>query len=255
MSPQGTSASGPVAEPDLDTGDRSGSRTRRVFIAIPLSEAARREVADLVDTVRTAADPDVRDVRWVRLDGLHLTLRFIGQVDESRLEAIASAVQAVAAGLDGFQVTIHGAGAFPSPSRPRTLWLGVTTGTDELAAAAGALENALAAAGVDRSTRPFRAHLTLARSDGIRSGPEVARRLIESGDGRTTTFEATQLVLFETIQGGGPARYAPLLVAPLRPPPAAETPTSAIDTGATIQPSVEPRTSLTARRKERRPGT
>jgi 2'-5' RNA ligase len=256
VSPPGRSAPRQDVDPDAGTDDRSRSRTRRVFVAIPLPEAARRAITELVESVRSAADPAVRDVRWVRLDGLHLTLRFIGLIDEARLDAIAVAVEAAAATVEPFNVTIHGGGAFPSTTRPRTLWLGVTAGSDELAAAAAAVEEALASAGIERSTRPFRAHLTLARSDGVRAGPDVARRLIDEGDRQATDFAATQLVLFETVQGGGPARYSRLVTAPLRRASAESEPQRR---GASpvlpSEPSVKPRTSLSARRKEQRPGT
>jgi 2'-5' RNA ligase len=181
-----------------------------------MSEPARAEIEALVATVRAKADPNVRDVRWVRLDGLHLTLRFIGPVDDSAIAGLAAAVDAAAAGTTSFEVTVVGAGAFPSTARPRTIWLGVDLGADELAATAVRLEDALAAAGVERSERPFRAHLTLARADGIRAGSDVARRLIDAAAGQRSTFAATELVLFETIGGGGPARYTPLHTAPLK---------------------------------------
>jgi 2'-5' RNA ligase len=245
-----------VADRDADAGHRERPRTRRVFVAIPLPEAARREVAALVESVRSAADPNVRDVRWVRLDGLHLTLRFIGLVDEARLEAIAEAVEAAAAATNAFEITIRGGGAFPSPTRPRALWLDVAAGSDELAAAAGALDESLAAAGFEREARPFRAHLTLARSDGVRSGPDVARRLIEAAEGRAAAFAATELVLFETVQGGGPARYVSLHVARLRPTAAEREPRRrSVTPVLTSEPSVGPRGSVGSRRKEQRPGT
>ncbi|HET9347014.1 MAG TPA: RNA 2',3'-cyclic phosphodiesterase [Candidatus Limnocylindrales bacterium] len=261
MSPRGRSAPRRAADPSTgigegDRSDRPDPGHRRVFVAIPLPETARREITELVESVRSAADPDVRDVRWVRLDGLHLTLRFIGLVDESRLGSIAAAVEAAAANVDAFEATIEGGGAFPSTTRPRTLWLGVTAGADELAAAAATVEDALASAGFERSTRPYRAHLTLARSDGIRSGPDVARRLIQAGDGRATRFAATELVLFETIQGGGPARYEPLLTAPLRRSSTPSEPQRRMAPSVLpSEPSVKPRASVGVRRKEQRPGT
>jgi 2'-5' RNA ligase len=186
-----------------------------VFVAVPLPEAASAEVTGLVETVRAAADPTVRDVRWVRLDGLHLTLRFIGPVEEDGLAEIARAMDAVAAEVRPFDVAIEGAGAFPSMSRPRAIWLGVTAGADRLAAAASILEDGLVSLGLERDGRPYRAHLTLARADGIPSAPAVARRLVDAADGRRVGFGATEIVLYETIQGGGPARYVRLLTTPL----------------------------------------
>jgi RNA 2',3'-cyclic 3'-phosphodiesterase len=217
MSQRGQPPPGPDSAASRNGPDdgASPSRLRRVFVAIPLPEAAMSEVAAIIDVVRSAADPEVRDVRWVRLDGLHLTLRFIGQVDDAGLRDVGDATERAAARIAPFEVAIEGAGAFPSVARPRALWLDVTEGGNELAAAAAAVDDELAAAGLERSGREYRAHLTVARADGIRAGPDVARRLIDEASGRRTAFPAKELVLFETIQGGGPARYVALRTAHL----------------------------------------
>jgi RNA 2',3'-cyclic 3'-phosphodiesterase len=183
---------------------------KRVFVAVPLPRPAIDEVTAIVETVRAAANPDVRDVRWVRLDGLHLTLRFIGPVDAAGLTAVGDAMDRAALEIAAFDVAIEGAGAFPSLTRPRALWLDVTAGEADLATAAALLDDALEAAGFERNGRPYRAHLTVARADGIRSGADVARRLIDEASGRRADFTATELVLFETVGGGGPARYVRL---------------------------------------------
>ena len=216
-----TAADGPAAR---EAADRMIGR--RVFVAVPLPEPAFRAVVGLVEGVRAAADPAVRDVRWVRLDGLHLTLRFIGLSDEDEIAAFGEAMDRAAATVAPFEVAIEGAGAFPAVGRPRVLWLDVTNGRDALTAAAATLDDELAIAGLERSDRAYRAHLTVARADGIRAGPDVARRLAEAGAGLLTTFTATEIVLFETIGGGGPARYEPLRRAELRAPDAVRNETA-----------------------------
>lgn len=188
---------------------------RRLFVAIPIPPPVREAITALVDTVRADADPSVRDVRWVRLDGLHLTIRFIGPTDDERIPAVAAAVDRTAVALSPFDVVIAGGGAFPSVARPRALWLGVEDGAPELAAAAAALDDALADLGWPRDERRHQAHLTLARSDGVRAGPVVARRLIEAASTVRESFHAESLVLFESISGGGPARYVPLHETPI----------------------------------------
>jgi 2'-5' RNA ligase len=198
----GASAGGSV-----DGAPSPGDAARRLFVGVPIGAAARDEIVALVETVREAADPSVRDVRWVRLDGLHLTLRFLGETPEDVVDGVIVAVDEAARGRSPFPVVVTGAGAFPSMARPRTLWLGVADGSDELAELAARLDDRLAVAGWPRSERPFRAHLTLARSDGVRSGPDVARRLVAAAEGRRVRFEANSLVLFETVAGQGPARY------------------------------------------------
>ena len=120
-----TAADGPAAR---EAADRMIGR--RVFVAVPLPEPAFRAVVGLVEGVRAAADPAVRDVRWVRLDGLHLTLRFIGLSDEDEIAAFGEAMDRAAATIAPFEVAIEGAGAFPAVGRPRVLWLDVTNGRD-----------------------------------------------------------------------------------------------------------------------------
>jgi RNA 2',3'-cyclic 3'-phosphodiesterase len=210
------------------TVERGGGRRRppeppadhpRLFVAVPLDEAARQAVVGLVDDVqadvnRVAREPR-SEVRWVRLDGLHLTVRFLGATQPGRVNVVSAAVDAVASGARAFGVSLGGAGAFPSGARPRTLWLGVRDGRDELAQIAGRLDDQLVAGGWPHDDRPFRAHLTLARADGRREGPFVARTLEERASRFETTFAANRLVLFESVTGGGPARYVALHEAPL----------------------------------------
>jgi 2'-5' RNA ligase len=183
---------------------------RRLFVAIPIPSSVVEAIGAVVDAVRAAGDAAIRDVRWVRLDGLHLTVRFLGPTDEERIADVAAAVEKTARSIDPFEVIIANGGAFPSVARPRALRLGVTGGATELAATAARLDDALAEVGWPREERPYRAHLTLARSDGVRAGPAVARRLIQTAQAVHEPFQAKSLVLFESISGGGPARYVPL---------------------------------------------
>jgi 2'-5' RNA ligase len=197
---------------------------RRLFVAVPLDDSALRTVTDLVERIRADRERDApgeRDVRWVRMDGLHLTLRFIGPTPEERVGAVAEAVRRASAGQESFRIEIDGGGSFPNPRRPRTLWLAVTAGTQELAALASAVNRELVTAGWPADERPFRVHLTLARSDGIAAGADVARRLAAAAAGIHVRSGADRLVLFESITGGGPARYEPLESVPLRLRPAA----------------------------------
>jgi 2'-5' RNA ligase len=120
---------------------------------------------------------------------------------------VSAAVDAIASGVAPFRVTIAAAGAFPSAVRPRTLWLGVRDGQAELANVATQLDELLVARGWPHDDRPLRAHLTLARADGRREGPLVARTLEQRASTFETRFLANRLILFESVTGGGPARY------------------------------------------------
>jgi 2'-5' RNA ligase len=186
----------------------------RLFIGVPLDETARERIAAIVEQVR-ATEPPGRGVRWVRLDGLHLTLRFLGPTPEERIAALTDAIQAAAAGTGRIALRIAGAGAFPSHGRPRALWLGIAEGADRLDALAGRLDEALEQAGWDREERPFRPHLTLARADGVRSGPAAVAALTEAARDAVIDARLDRIVLFESITGSGPARYEPRAAAPL----------------------------------------
>ena len=184
---------------------------RRVFIAAPLPDEARASIAEVVDRVRGAAVPGGgRDVRWVRLEGLHLTLRFLGPTLEPRIEDARSAVLAVAAGAEPFGFVIGGAGTFPPVGRPRALWLGTRDGAEHLADLAVKVDAALVDAGWPAEERPFRAHLTLARADGVAAGAAIGARLVAEATDLEVPVLVDRIGLFESLTGGGPARYEPL---------------------------------------------
>lgn len=189
----------------------AGMVGQRLFVAVPLPDVAVRAVVEIVDEVRSMPLPDgMRDVRWVRMDGLHLTLRFLGPTAPDHVAPTAAAMAAAAASHGPIALTIADAGTFPPGPRPRTLWLGLASGVSELTALAASLDRALAAAGWPGDGRPIRPHLTLARSDGMAAGPLVAGRLAAAMDGRSIVAEAATVGLFESVTGGGPARYVQL---------------------------------------------
>lgn len=184
---------------------------RRLFIAVPLPPEATSEIAALVARVRAEGVPGGgRDVRWVRLDGLHLTLRFLGPTLDDRLVPAVEAVRAAAGSAASFDASIGGAGAFPSANRPRALWLGLRMGEPELADLALTVDRALRAAGWELEAKTYVAHLTLARADGITAGSAIGARLVTEAAGMDLRFRVAQIGLFESLTGGGPARYEPL---------------------------------------------
>jgi 2'-5' RNA ligase len=189
---------------------------RRLFVAVPVPGDVEAAITDVVERVRAEATPaDGRDVRWVRLDSLHITLRFLGPTPETRVAPAADATRAAATACPAFEVRIGGAGAFPNAARPRALWLDILEGTAELSATAVAVDDALRASGWELEDKPLRAHLTLARSDGVRAGASVARRLVAAAADLDVRFRADRIGLYESLTGGGPARYEPIEVAAL----------------------------------------
>jgi 2'-5' RNA ligase len=184
--------------------------TMRLFFAIPLPAEARAAIGDLMARVQAAVGDGTARIRWVRVEGLHLTLRFLGPTPADRLPALEDAADSLARAAAPFDVGVSGGGAFPSPARPRTLWVGVTTGADRLANLADGLTRAVVEGGQALDTRPFAPHLTIARTDGLRQASAAARALEEAAASLDVRFTADRLVLFRSLLGGGPARYEPL---------------------------------------------
>ncbi len=184
---------------------------RRIFVAVPLPPDANDAVVSLVDEVRASGVPGGgRDVRWVRLDGLHLTLRFLGPTLDERIGAVIDAVRTAGATARPFDVSIGGAGVFPPRGRPRALWLGLRDGAADLADLAATVDASLTAAGWAFEPKPFTAHLTLARSDGVPAGAAIGAHLMAEASEMDVRFPVMRIGLFESITGGGPARYEPI---------------------------------------------
>lgn len=182
----------------------------RLFYAVPVPEDARARVGELIDRVQLSVGDGTARIRWVRVDGLHLTLRFLGPTPASLRPALEAVADAVASAAAPFEVGLSGGGAFPSLARPRSLWVGVADGADRLAALADALtrEATEHLGGLD--TRPFAAHLTIGRTDGVRLGPAAARSLADAASALDVRFTADRIVLYRSQLGGGPARYEAL---------------------------------------------
>ena len=200
---------------DVDTGG-DPTEEPRLFIAVPVPDDVAAVIADVVERVRAVATPaGGRDVRWVRLDGLHITLRFLGPTPQDRVSAVAEATYSAAADTRPFDIVLGRAGTFPETRRPRALWIDILDGVADLDAAAQRVDAELRRRGWELDDRSFRGHLTLARADGVRAGSAIAARLKEAAEQLELRFTADRIVLFESITGGGRARYVPVGVASL----------------------------------------
>jgi 2'-5' RNA ligase len=184
----------------------------RCFVALGLEDGPADALAGWLEQTRG----DFPELAVTPPENLHLTLAFLGAIDEAGTEAAAAAVRAAAAGRAPWRLRWTAPGVFPSASRPRVLWLGVDGGK-ALVAAHHALSEALSVAALPVEDRAFRPHLTLAR---VRRGAvsrqrhrEIAARLETLPEVPPST--AVSVVLYESRLGGGPAVHVPLAEARL----------------------------------------
>lgn len=134
---------------------------KRIFAAIQLSDKARRKIGDYINRLRRGH----RNLRvgWEKREKLHLTMKFLGDLDEERLEDLHGAVKKTATQIAPFVVDISGTGVFPNPKNPRILWLGIRNPERNLAGLNRVLETECARAGFAREKRAFKPHLTIGR--------------------------------------------------------------------------------------------
>lgn len=138
----------------------------RLFIAAELDDRARQAVSAAVARVRDLSERDregsTRGVGWVDARNLHLTLHFLGEVDEARLPLLTQSL-APALDFDAPRIGLGGWGVFPARGPARVIWLGVNAGAEALASAHAVLGRRLRAAGIATEPRPFSPHLTVGR--------------------------------------------------------------------------------------------
>jgi RNA 2',3'-cyclic 3'-phosphodiesterase len=179
----------------------------RLFVALEIPSAVRDNLAALINELR-ATDPSASKnrARWVPAENLHVTVKFIGNVEAERLDAIRTALSEVSA-AGAVELRFRGLGFFPDERRPRVLWAGIVASSN-LAPLAAGIDVRLEKLGIAREAREFAPHLTLARfdppgvSDKLRTATqENAAR--EFGAVRTSEFH-----LFESKTRPTGAEYS-----------------------------------------------
>jgi 2'-5' RNA ligase len=168
----------------------------RLFVAIDLPEAVHRELAEMQDRLR----PQTHGARWVASESIHITLKFIGEVAETRLEEIDRALTGLP--WRPFSVAVRGLGFFPGARSPRVLWAGLHARTlEELARE---IDARLERTGLEREKRVFRGHVTLARSKESRLEGSLVTAAGQYQDHDFGTFTADRFCLYQsTLKPGG----------------------------------------------------
>ena len=186
----------------------------RLFVGLDIPDEIRARIGEYMDAHRQYA----AQVRWVALESLHVTLKFIGEFREERLPEMKQALSGV--GGQPFELRFAEVGFFPSPRSPRVFWIGVHAGY-ELAALAKAVNDATARLGVAREAREYSPHLTLARAGSGRpqGSPrdrnkrkmhELAAQLEGRAAPEFGTMRATEFILYQSKLSPKGAQYSKL---------------------------------------------
>jgi 2'-5' RNA ligase len=188
----------------------------RAFIAIELSVELKRLISELQADLKRGI-PEMVSISWIRPEAMHLTLRFLGDIEESQVEAITDVLQMGAAPIRPFNLDARGVGGFPSPARARVLWVGLSgdeEGMNTLLNLQAIIEEGVVAMGCVSEDRPFTPHLTLARiKDGRASGP-LRRLLMNESDRRVGEFHAGSVSLIKSEPRPTGSLYTSLVEVP-----------------------------------------
>ena len=173
----------------------------RAFIAIDLPEAVRSALRQQQAAFRAICP----DGRWTRPEGIHLTLKFLGEISDQQVTQVTNTLKELGP-VESFSVEVKGFGFFPDAHRPRVFWTGVVT-PPNLVALAEQVERAMEKLGFAREDRPFAPHLTLARFKVPRPQPALQSHLERLGELSLGCFEVSEFFLFESKLSPQGAEY------------------------------------------------
>ena len=184
----------------------------RTFICIEIPEGLKTRIAALQRELKQIDS----QVSWVKPDNIHLTLKFLGPVAQSRIAEVQQGVERAASSCSPFEVEVASTGCFPSPRGPRVLWVGLSRLTTQLRQLHQAIEDELSPSGFARESKPFSPHLTIGRVRSPRGAAEVAERLVARGFD-AHKFSASQIIVMRSDLHPSGSVYTPQAVIQLGP--------------------------------------
>ncbi len=187
----------------------------RLFVAVELPEHVRGALGTSIERLRSRLGAAYR---WIRPEAVHLTLRFLGDVEAERVAELATALGAAVGPLPAFELRLDGTGVFPNPRAPSVVWAGLSGESAALVRLVAAVGTATAGVGEAAESRPYVPHLTLGRVRG-RLGASAIEALAETLRGltyeATAPFHVDGVSLMRSEIGPGGARYTRLAYASL----------------------------------------
>jgi 2'-5' RNA ligase len=178
----------------------------RVFFAVELSAEIRAGVRRIQQGLRGTDT----GVRWVRPEGIHLTLRFLGEVARERIEGIVSQAEQCVQALRPFAITMRGCGGFPTAKNPRVIWIGVEDPNGALKALQTRIEAGMVELGFPREERSYAPHLTLGRLHPGKGQRMIAQALEEIRESDLGQMEVREMCLFRSHLKPTGAEYTKL---------------------------------------------
>ncbi|BBO86944.1 RNA 2',3'-cyclic phosphodiesterase [Desulfosarcina ovata] len=183
----------------------------RAFVAVPLPAP----VIDFLQQIQQQLHSPMINVRWVRPENIHLTLKFLGDIEPSQVPVIGAQLDAAAVSMPAFTLNARGVGVFPNRRKPRVLWVGLDGETGMLKMLQTTVETALAAVGFKKEKRAFRAHLTIGRPRKRMDPDDLGGSLDRLQTAALAPFRVGRVCLYQSVLKPSGAEYTVLYSAPL----------------------------------------
>lgn len=187
------------------------NRTIRTFIAFKLPEKILLYISEIQKKLKSCRFK----ARWVRPENIHLTLKFLGDVEISDIGKISDAISESADGFAPISIRAKGIGVFPSIKRPKVLWIGISGQMDELVGLQQKLDENLSKLGFPKEKRAFNGHLTLARAKEYIDPKKMIDAMIKFKEFESEPFTADRLIFFRSRLKPSGAEYSELASAEL----------------------------------------
>lgn len=188
----------------------------RAFIAIDLDEPIRARVEREIAHLEHGLGPAKAAWRFVRPASMHLTLRFLGNIDGIQRAGIEQALREIAASRSSIRLKFRGLGVFPSLLRPRVAWVGVEEGSAELISVAGEISAGVEPLGFAPEARAFTPHLTIGRARDPKKAPAISPLIVAREKTDYGTMTAREIILFRSELHPEGARYTKEATFPFR---------------------------------------
>lgn len=183
----------------------------RTFIAVEIPVSIRRRIEELQESLAPAAE----DVKWVEPENIHLTLKFLGEVDERDVYTVCKSVEAAVAGTTPFEITVAGVGAFPNANRPRVIWAGVRQGSQEITAIHDAIDESLEGQGYPREDRSYTPHFTIGRIRRTVPNPRLQNALDQQANWEAGSCPVHEVLIMASQLGPKGPQYTVMGRGPL----------------------------------------
>ena len=178
----------------------------RCFIAIPLPNQTHQELHKIQSQLKETG----ADVKWVKSDNIHLTLKFLGDAEGTKIATISQKLKEIASGYPCFETIIGKLGTFPTLSNPRVIWLGIDKNEDKINNMQKRIEEVLEPLGFPKETRVFHSHLTLGRVRSKKNIQNLTEKIKTLSLPQLVPITVDKMILFQSILKPSGAEYTAL---------------------------------------------